>query len=322
MEPVPIVSIIIPVYQAENYLHRVLDSIIAQTFTDWICILIDDGSTDSSPTICDEYASTDCRIRVLHKHNEGVSAARNDGIKVAKGDYILFIDADDWIDKDYIEALLQHNNYPLVVTGYREYGVSQVTKGPQESQEITIEQDIPKIWEDASKSYWWFVWGKLFKREVITNNQIHFKKGMIYLEDYCFVLEYLSNIDTAFLDASFKIHHLVEKTKYTKYRMNFSELKKHMEIHDECFQLLEAKCNCIFKNMRERISFRHFYNFLLYLMFSHNTFWSRLNDTYLYISEKNNDNFRYVKTFGLRASLYWIYWRFLAIFFKPFVKIS
>ena len=316
----PKISIIVPVYKVEKYLRQCLDSIVAQTFTDWECILIDDGSPDASGNICDEYDEMDCRIVVLHKKNEGVSLARNDGMKVAKGEYIVFIDADDWIDKDYIENLLLNKDFALVVAGYREYGVSQIEKGPQESKKVSVVQDIPKIWADPSNSYWWFVWGKLFKKEVITKNHLLFKSGMIYLEDFCFVLEYLAYIDFVFLDASCKIHHLVEQTKYSKYKMNYGEFKKHLGIHSECLKILERKCNCVFETMRERISFRHFYNFLLYLMFSSNSFKDRLRDVCQYISEKNNEIFIHVKVFGPRANVYWMFWRFCAAFFKPFVK--
>ena len=101
----PQISIIVPVYNVEPYLHKCIDSILAQTFTDFECILIDDGSPDNCPAICDEYATKDNRIILLHQKNAGVSAARNAGLNIAKGEWIGFVDSDDWIEKNALELL-------------------------------------------------------------------------------------------------------------------------------------------------------------------------------------------------------------------------
>lgn len=101
------ISVIIPVYNVESYLKRCLDSVINQSYQDLEIILIDDGSTDNSSKICDEYASNDPRVIVIHKQNAGQAAARNDGINIAKGEYIAFVDSDDWIELDMYELLMQ-----------------------------------------------------------------------------------------------------------------------------------------------------------------------------------------------------------------------
>ena len=102
------VSIIVPVYEVEKYIRKCIESIQAQTFSDFELILVDDGSKDASGRICDEYAKKDKRIRVIHKENKGVSAARNDGIKDSMGEYICFIDADDWIEKTMLESCINN----------------------------------------------------------------------------------------------------------------------------------------------------------------------------------------------------------------------
>ena len=102
----PKVSVIIPVYQAQDFLGLCLDSVLAQSFTDYELILVDDGSMDASGIICDEYERKDGRIKVIHQQNVGSSAARNTGLEEAKGDYILFIDADDWVDSNHLERVL------------------------------------------------------------------------------------------------------------------------------------------------------------------------------------------------------------------------
>jgi glycosyltransferase involved in cell wall biosynthesis len=101
----PVISIIVPVYRVEPYLRRCLDSILAQTFTDWECILVDDGSPDRCPAICDGYAARDSRFRVIHRKNAGVSAARNAGLDAARGEWIGFVDSDDWCEPEWIEEL-------------------------------------------------------------------------------------------------------------------------------------------------------------------------------------------------------------------------
>ena len=101
------ISIVVPVYKVEKYLNRCVDSILNQTYTDFECILVDDGSPDKCGQICDEYAELDKRIRVIHKENGGLSDARNVGIDAAKGEYILFVDSDDWIHPQLIELTLK-----------------------------------------------------------------------------------------------------------------------------------------------------------------------------------------------------------------------
>lgn len=105
MNKEPKISVIVPVYKAEAYLHRCVDSIIAQTFTDWELLLVDDGSPDRSGDICDEYASKDARIRVFHKENGGVSSARQKGLDEAIGEYTIHADPDDWVEPMMLEEL-------------------------------------------------------------------------------------------------------------------------------------------------------------------------------------------------------------------------
>ena len=99
------ISVIVPIYNVEPYLHRCVDSLLLQTYQDFELILIDDGSTDNCGMICDEYAALDDRIRVIHKLNGGLSDARNVGLEIATGEYIAFVDSDDWVARDYLECL-------------------------------------------------------------------------------------------------------------------------------------------------------------------------------------------------------------------------
>ena len=117
----PLISIIIPIYNVEHYLHRCVDSVIKQTYTNIEIILVDDGSPDNCPHICDEYASKDNRIIVIHKENGGLSDARNAGLESCTGEYVSFVDSDDWIHERYIEKLFQiikKNNADIAISRF------------------------------------------------------------------------------------------------------------------------------------------------------------------------------------------------------------
>ena len=119
----PLISIIIPVYNVEQYLHRCVDSVLNQTYKNLEIILVNDGSPDNCPFICDEYAKKDKRIIVVHKENGGLSSARNAGLEIVQGEYISFIDSDDWIHENYNEILYKnlHEKLKLIYTCY--YGM-------------------------------------------------------------------------------------------------------------------------------------------------------------------------------------------------------
>ena len=114
-----LVSIIVPVYNVEQYLRRCIESILSQTYHNFELILVDDGSTDSSGAICDEYALADERIHVIHKPNGGVSSARNAGIDTAKGEYILFVDSDDRVEPQHISNMIPSADEDLVRAGFK-----------------------------------------------------------------------------------------------------------------------------------------------------------------------------------------------------------
>jgi glycosyl transferase, family 2/glycosyl transferase family 8 len=122
-----LISIIIPIYNVENYLRQCLDSIVAQTYQNFECILINDGSPDNSSDICREYVSKDSRFKYFEKDNGGVSSARNLGIEHSKGEYITFIDSDDWVDSDYLEALyttLLEEGADITVSTYKQFNIN------------------------------------------------------------------------------------------------------------------------------------------------------------------------------------------------------
>lgn len=179
----PKVSIIVPVYNVEKYLRRCLDSIKVQTFTNMECILIDDGSSDNSGKICDEYAEKDSRFRVIHKRNGGVSSARNAGLDEAKGKWIGFVDADDWIENNLIEELYDYateNDADVVISGdTRVQKDKKIKTHIPPSGIMSMHRDFAIYWQGPC--------AKLFKSTVLHN--IRFPDGISLAEDLLFTFK-------------------------------------------------------------------------------------------------------------------------------------
>lgn len=162
-------SIIIPIYNAETTLRRCIDSILEQDFRDYQIILVDDGSTDNSPAICDEYVKADHRALVLHKPHCGLSEARNTGIKKAKGEYITFVDADDAIARDTLSELMEllgvHQDYDML-----EYSVYVKYGHPRKQRLMRLPtkeyHDMRQYWLEGKAYDHTFAWNKIYRREV------------------------------------------------------------------------------------------------------------------------------------------------------------
>ena len=180
------VSVLVAVYNVEDYLPRCLDSVLSQTYHDLEIILVDDGSTDSSGSICEEYVKKDERVRVIHQANEGLSSARNAGLRAATGDYILMIDGDDALHPQMIEILynlITSGDYDFSMCyGERIYDVSE-TDDKSKSRvdvisplELTAESCFWNMYEGESSSriQYYVTWNKLFKKEILHN--CYFKK--------------------------------------------------------------------------------------------------------------------------------------------------
>lgn len=191
------VSIIVPVYQVEKYIRQCVDSILAQTFKDFELILVDDGSTDKSGEICDEYAKVDGRVKVIHQTNRGVAAARNNAVRCAEGAYICFVDADDWIEDTMIENCVNHmeaydadvlrHGYTMEV--WQDSGCQRIEKKsePFFAEYLTnnqIAEQMENFWKDCSN----YVWNYFFRKETV--GHIEFPEIKIS-EDHIFVLKVL-----------------------------------------------------------------------------------------------------------------------------------
>lgn len=203
------ISIIVPVYQAKKSLKRCIDSIITQSYQDLEIILVDDGSTDGSERICDLYAEIDHRVTVIHKENEGVSAARNTGIFHAVGQYVQFVDSDDYLEKNCCELLLQsvdNSKAELAVCGYHHWFYGRDVEKIPEGNETLLTSKMKTEWLTLyEQGYWNMPWNKLYRRDCIKG---WFDTSMSLGEDLMFNLEYVSDITRIVFVAKPLYHYL------------------------------------------------------------------------------------------------------------------
>lgn len=181
------VSIIVPIYNVEPYLRQCVDSILGQTFRDFELILVDDGSPDGCPAICDEYAEKDPRVRVIHKENGGLSSARNAGLDIAQGEYIAFVDSDDWVQPGYLERLLdaiQNNGADMAMCGVEKFW-------PEESraEQFPLSNQILAYGESVSllvSSAWYHAvaWNKLYSKRLF--DKLRFPDGYLHEDEAIF----------------------------------------------------------------------------------------------------------------------------------------
>lgn len=234
----PLISVIVPVYNVEEYLPKCIDSIINQTYKNLEIILVDDGSPDNSPKICDDYAKKDKRIKVIHKKNGGVSSARNYGIKESTGEYISFVDADDWVDRKYIEVLYSTSieyNSDYVCCGYnRVYNnKKEEINSTGDVIEYTNNEYLIKLL-NVQNSYG-FCMMKLINKRVLKD--IRFNENLKVGEDALFNVSLCKNLNSIIVvnkclyNYRFNSNSVVRKydTNYvTKYENSMIEMKNYI----------------------------------------------------------------------------------------------
>ncbi|MFM0761008.1 glycosyltransferase family 2 protein [Streptococcus suis] len=212
----PLISIIVPVYNVENYLDECIRTVLAQTYSNWELLLINDGSTDSSGTICDDYAKGDERIRVIHKNNGGLSDARNAGIDNCTGEYITFLDSDDGIREDFLETCLttaiQHD-VDIVIGHFFIWDENQQTfyYFVEQSQKDTIELISAQealnrqvVWKNFNTAPFVVAWGKVFKATLF--NTIRFPKGKVFEDEYTIHKALLKSDSVALINKEFYMY--------------------------------------------------------------------------------------------------------------------
>ena len=226
------VSIIVPVYNCSALLTRCIESLTAQTYGSLEIILVDDGSTDASPDICDRLAENDSRIKVIHKVNGGVSSARNAGIEAARGQYVTFADADDYVNPDHIENLLkqmQLHGSDVAVCSYiseKEGKCSPPAIGECSLNVKSFNHDSAVCELLAGGAVGGYVWNKLYRREILEG--IRFRDDIKILEDLRFNFEVFENVDKMTF-SNYRSYHYIQRGQSAMHRSFADEHRKMVE---------------------------------------------------------------------------------------------
>ena len=240
----PKISVIIPIFNGGKFLPRCLDSLLNQTFQDWVAICIDDGSTDNTASVLDEYSARDKRFTVVHKKNAGVSAARNDGIKLAKTEYVHFMDADDVLDEDYYAEIMNQAkqiNADIYVSGFvsnSKYSAILVYK----KRHVLFTLFGKLFWTQALiKS---FVWRYVFRTDFIKKNKLFFDTNLISQEDAIFVLQSFVLSDKVVIVPNVNYHYIfnTDSALNKKGKAHREKLKKQYKIAKQ-YKIKYAKDN-------------------------------------------------------------------------------
>lgn len=224
------ISIIVPIYKAEKYIHRCVDSILAQSHTDFELLLIDDGSPDNCGAICDTYVAKDNRVRVFHKENGGVSSARNLGIEKSKGEWITFIDADDYVHPDFLSSLYAKHDADLIIGSFQLVGFDESWDGILPNEKYG--RDVLKSKLEKSE----FVpnhrapWAKLYRRDTIVDNHILYDTRITLSEDWLFTLHYFQYVQSI---------RTIDAPYYYYERGNVNGLSQNNRYFDEYFYAME-----------------------------------------------------------------------------------
>lgn len=259
------ISIILPVYNVAKYLDRCMESLLNQTLRDIEIIIVDDGSPDNCPTMCDDYAKKDVRVKVIHKKNEGLGMARNSGLDVARGEYVAFVDSDDFVELNMYASLykkaVQEGGCDAVYCGFRtemmpgkwidsnEVCKDEVWNG-EEVQRFMFDMIASEAGDKAERHYQMSVWHSIYKRSVIEANKIRFvSEREVSSEDIPFQVDFLCKANkVAYLGGSFYYYCLngtsltatlkLEKyERYKKLRSCLLEKSSNLEYHNRVNRL-------------------------------------------------------------------------------------
>jgi len=269
MEQEPLISIVIPVYNAEKYLSRCIESILVQRIYE--IILINDGSFDSSGDICDEYVRQNDHIKVFHQKNSGVSVARNLGLANATGDWIAFADADDWLEPNWVDVLkdnIEKHNVDLYTFGY-----SRVTDDGIVSTHIPTQSEQKNTDFITTSDYHYAVWAYIFKRSIIDDYNVNFPINLKFSEDQAFLLKYISISDKVIL---------IETSLYNYFNYSASTVSKNILTFDWALSNLIVANDLLIFCIQHSVSDSYFSYPLkrLYEAFLHHFFMLKIRNTF------------------------------------------
>lgn len=229
----PKISIIVPVYNAEQFLSRCVDSILAQSFSDFELILVNDGSQDESLEICNHYSGLDARVIVVSQDNGGVSSARNHGIEVSTGDYICFVDADDYVNSSYLEQLVspahEDGRIDLVLQGRVKCEKNIQTIISPSLDEVFFLSENSKFFDNVNLFRFCAVFSKLFKRRIVKDHEISFPESMNHGEDFDFFAKYLLYCEVVYVSTCANYYYIINDGSLSD-RFNAFQ-QKHIDLN-------------------------------------------------------------------------------------------
>lgn len=236
----PKVSIIIPIYNAEKNLKRCIDSVLKQEYKNFELILVDDGSSDSSGVICDAYAKKEHRIQVIHKENTGVSDSRNTAISAAGGEYIQFLDSDDWITSEATGLMVhmaeEHHCDMVISDFYRVVGERVSHKGDIPEEGVLSKVEFAAyMMEKPADFYYGVLWNKLYKRELIEKYELRMNKDISWCEDFMFNLEYIRHIEQVYVSRVPFYYYVKTKGSLVSHNMGMSKTIQMKRTVFECY---------------------------------------------------------------------------------------
>ncbi len=285
------ISVIVPIYNSEKYLKKCIESIVNQTYKDLEIILVDDGSADNSGNICDEYANKDKRIKVVHQENKGQATARNEGLMIAEGEYIAFVDSDDYIAPDMYELLyrmIKDHDCDIAMCGHKEIYEDKESSSRQECDDIYLDKNA--MWQEVFGCLNNAVWNKLYRKSLM--GDVNFPTRMMHGEDLIFNLNYLKNCENGVLNKSEKYYYIQRKGSVTNSK--FSE-KKLTEIStkDLALEMVKDYCPTQIDNAR-KFCFRARMNLIRSIVKAdkENEYTAKLQEFKKYVDE----NYKIIKT--------------------------
>lgn len=238
-----LISIIVPIYNVENQLDRCIESLINQTYKKIEIILVNDGSTDNSLKICNKYIEKDCRIKLIHKENEGLSAARNTGLNVAKGKYILYVDSDDYIEYDACEQLLKGDvdNVDFIVGACRKIYNEKISYLKHTNIKPKISYKSKDFIISSIKNLEWYApsWLNLYKRDFLLKNNLYHKAGYLFEDMEILPKIFLSASKISYVDYPF-YNYVIRENSITTSPNTSKKTEMILEIYNNWMYIINS----------------------------------------------------------------------------------
>lgn len=302
-----LISIVVPVYNVEKYLDKCIQSVVDQTYSNLEIILVDDGSPDNCPAICDEWAKKDSRIRVIHKANGGLSDARNYGIDAAKGDYIMFVDSDDYLSINictYLCKLVENHNADFAVCDAYEFEEGEIPEKVVYGEPTIYEgEDVVNQLYNTKVPYLMTATGKLYKMKFFEN--LRYPVGKLHEDE--FVFHYLIGMTQKFVHLDAKLYYYLQRQGSIMNGLTIKNFKHRLEAFKDRYNYLEEN----FKNNHEK-------NANLYLLQLRNTYSNarNLNIEIEGIDEEYNKIYDSIEKHSLKDKIFRNYRKFYNFLYK------